>query len=85
MLPDNSMDRDLIYLLRLMLLMALQHKNLFLSIGLFIIPYLAAFAAAEYCPPPKTGTRPTPPIRSRPVPPSPPAPNPAPAPPATPK
>lgn len=49
-----------------------------MHVCLFVIPYLAAFAAAEYCPPPRPGTPPTP------VPPSPSVPNPAPAPPATP-
>ncbi len=43
---------------------------------LFIIPYLAAFAAAEYCP--------TPPSPAPGTPPAPPVPNPAPAPPETP-
>lgn len=54
---------------------------LYLCLCLIHKPYLAAFAAAEYCPPPSPapGTTPAPP-----VPPSPPAPNPAPAPPGTP-
>lgn len=46
---------------------------------LFHLPYLAAFAAAEYCPPPSPGTR----LGTPPVPPCPPVPNPAPAPPET--
>lgn len=40
---------------------------------LFVIPYLAAFAAVGYCPPPPT-----------PVPPNPPVPSPPPGPPETP-
>lgn len=49
------------------------------ELWLFLIPYLAAFAAGEYCPPPGTtaGTPPAPP-----VPPSPPG-SPPPGPPET--
>ena len=52
-----------------------------IAVCLIIIPYLAAFAAAEYCPPPSPGTKPPP---APTVPPSTPVPNPVPAPPGTP-
>lgn len=47
---------------------------------LFVIPYLAAFAAVEYCPPPG----PTPGTPATPVPPRTPVPSPPPGPPETP-